>query len=122
VEDKPGVIKELERLEGIVFDWQIRVQQQQMAILDEEEKLIRTQMEAITNQIKGIIDSKLKTKVHNNIHVFPISFIFFISYCIIDTSKTPYPYIYVLHLYCIKLINLKLQGQVIMFTAIDLLF
>lgn len=36
-----------------MFNWQIKVQQQQMAILDEEERLIRTQMEAITNQIKG---------------------------------------------------------------------
>lgn len=55
VEDKPGAITELERLEGIVFNWQIKVQQQQMAILDEEERLIRTQMEAITNQIKGTV-------------------------------------------------------------------
>lgn len=53
MEDKPGAITELERLEGVVFNWQIKVQQQQMAILDEEERLIRTQMEAITNQIKG---------------------------------------------------------------------
>lgn len=40
-------------MEGVVFNWQIRVQQQQMAILDEEERLIRCQMEAITHQIKG---------------------------------------------------------------------
>lgn len=55
VEDKPGALTELDRLEGVVFNWQIKVQQQQMAILDEEERLIRTQMEAITNQIKGTV-------------------------------------------------------------------
>lgn len=55
VEDKPGALTELDRLEGVVFNWQIKVQQQQMAILDEEERLIRTQMEAITNQIKGTL-------------------------------------------------------------------
>jgi hypothetical protein len=37
-----------------VFEWQIKIYQQQMNILDEEEKICQTKMESIKKNLKSI--------------------------------------------------------------------
>ena len=54
MDEKPGVQREITRLENEVYDWQIKIYELHMQILDEEEKLAKTQREAITRDIKGL--------------------------------------------------------------------
>lgn len=54
MDDKPGKTEKIGNLEKMVYDCQVKVHSQQMRILDEEERLAKSQLIAITRQIKGI--------------------------------------------------------------------
>ena len=53
VDEKPGVKREITMLENEVFEWQVKIYELHMQILDEEERLAKTQREAITRDIQG---------------------------------------------------------------------
>lgn len=53
LDETPNIQKQLEYLETRVFEWQIKIYQQQMNILDEEEKICQTKMEAIKKNLKA---------------------------------------------------------------------
>ena len=53
VDEKPGVKREITMLENEVFEWQVKIYELHMQILDEEERLAKTQSEAITRDIQG---------------------------------------------------------------------
>ena len=53
VDEKPGVKREITMLENEVYEWQVKIYELHMQILDEEERLAKTQREAITRDIQG---------------------------------------------------------------------
>ena len=54
MEEKPGIKQELMRLENQTFEWQVKIYDLHLDILREEEKLAKTQKDAITRNIEGI--------------------------------------------------------------------
>ena len=55
VDEKPGVRREITMFENEVYEWQVKIYEIHMQVLDEEERLAKTQKEAITRDIKGIL-------------------------------------------------------------------
>ena len=53
LDETPNIQKQLEYFETKVFEWQIKIYQQQMNILDEEEKICQTKMESIKKNLKN---------------------------------------------------------------------
>ena len=53
VDERPGVQRELLHLENQVYDWQLKIYDLHLDILREEERLAKTQREAITRDIQG---------------------------------------------------------------------
>ncbi|CAC5396926.1 unnamed protein product [Mytilus coruscus] len=53
LDETPNVQKQLEKLETKAYEWHIKICQQQMKILDEEEKICQAKMEALKKNLKA---------------------------------------------------------------------
>ena len=52
--EKPGGIqRELEVLEESVYDWQVKVHEHHLAVLDEEERLLRMHIKSLKQEQQG---------------------------------------------------------------------
>lgn len=58
-----------------MFEWQIKIYQQQMKILDEEEKICQTKMESIKKNLKSI-----DFTVVNCLNLFSEFEVFYLNY------------------------------------------